>query len=139
MRASRETELAERFPSHVVCDWLGNSEDIARKHYYQTTDDHFARAVEPTTDAKQNPTQQLAEAAATNLGSAREINQNKAKQNPKRMVAVSAGRDSQPKSANPVFAEENDSLRYRALCKADGEGFEPPVDLRPLQFSRLPP
>jgi hypothetical protein len=22
---------------------------------------------------------------------------------------------------------------------ADGEGFEPPVDLRPLQFSRLPP
>ncbi|MCE5301936.1 MAG: hypothetical protein LLF97_02370, partial [Planctomycetaceae bacterium] len=33
-----------RFPSHVVCDWLGNSEDVARKHYYQTTDAHFAEA-----------------------------------------------------------------------------------------------
>ena len=45
LRASRQTELAERFPSHVVCDWLGNSEDIARKHYYQTTTEHFAQAV----------------------------------------------------------------------------------------------
>ena len=44
LRASRQTELAERFPSHVVCGWLGNSEDIARKHYYQTTDAHFAQA-----------------------------------------------------------------------------------------------
>lgn len=39
LRSSRQTELAEQFPSHVVCDWLGNSEDIARKHYFQTTDD----------------------------------------------------------------------------------------------------
>ena len=45
LRSSRQTELAERFPSHVVCDWLGNSEDIARKHYFQTTDDHFVQAV----------------------------------------------------------------------------------------------
>jgi hypothetical protein len=44
LRSSRQTELAERFPSHVVCDWLGNSEDIARKHYCQTTDAHFADA-----------------------------------------------------------------------------------------------
>jgi len=44
LRSSRQTELAERFPSHVVCDWLGNSEDIARKHYYQTTAEHFAQA-----------------------------------------------------------------------------------------------
>lgn len=44
LRSSRQTELAERFPSHVVCGWLGNSEDIARKHYYQTTDEHFAQA-----------------------------------------------------------------------------------------------
>ncbi len=44
LRSSRQTELAEMFPSHVVCDWLGNSEEIARKHYYQTTDDHFAQA-----------------------------------------------------------------------------------------------
>jgi len=29
---------------HVVCERLGNSEDIARKHYYQVTDDHFSEA-----------------------------------------------------------------------------------------------
>jgi len=65
LRSSRQTELAKRFPSHVVCDWLGNSEDIARKHYYQTTDAHFAEAaVGPTESgaesgvrAAQNPAQ----------------------------------------------------------------------------------
>src|SRR5690606_2954487 len=45
LRSSRQTELAERFPSHVVCAWLGNSEDVARKHYYQVTDAHFAEAI----------------------------------------------------------------------------------------------
>lgn len=57
LRNSRQTELAERFPSHVVCDWLGNSEDIARKHYYQTTDAHFA-------DASASPTECGAESGA---------------------------------------------------------------------------
>ena len=44
LRASCQTELAERFPSHVVCGWIGNSELVARKHYLQTTDEHFAKA-----------------------------------------------------------------------------------------------
>ena len=37
-------ELAERFPMHVVTAWLGNSPDVARKHYLQTTEEHFDRA-----------------------------------------------------------------------------------------------
>lgn len=53
LRASRQTELEESFPSHVVCAWLGNSTVIARKHYLQVTADHFAKAV-------QNPVQQSA-------------------------------------------------------------------------------
>ncbi len=44
MRSTRQTELEERFPSHVVCSWLGNSPDIARIHYLQTTEAHFDRA-----------------------------------------------------------------------------------------------
>ena len=44
-RASRETELAERFPVQVVCAWIGNSPQVAAKHYLQVTDDHFAKAV----------------------------------------------------------------------------------------------
>jgi integrase len=44
LRSSRQTELAETFPTHVVCAWLGNSEDIAKDHYLQVTDEHFERA-----------------------------------------------------------------------------------------------
>lgn len=45
MRASRATELADQFPSHVCAAWLGHTEKIADAFYRQVTDDHFARAV----------------------------------------------------------------------------------------------
>lgn len=44
MRATRETELCQMFPLHVVCAWLGNSSTIAAKHYLQVTEEHFAKA-----------------------------------------------------------------------------------------------
>jgi integrase len=44
-RSTRETELANDFPIHVVCEWLGNTEAVARKHYLQMTDEYFDRAV----------------------------------------------------------------------------------------------
>jgi len=44
LRSTRETELAETFPIHVVTAWLGNSPEIARKHYLQVTNEHFVRA-----------------------------------------------------------------------------------------------
>lgn len=45
LRASRQTELEERFPSHVVCGWMGNSESVAKAHYLTTTDSHFEQAL----------------------------------------------------------------------------------------------
>ena len=45
MRASCQTELSDVFPAHVVCRWIGNSEDVAREHYLQVTPEHFQRAV----------------------------------------------------------------------------------------------
>src|SRR5208282_2682445 len=48
LRASRETELAERFPLRVVTDWLGNSPNVALAHYLSTTEEHFQRAAEGT-------------------------------------------------------------------------------------------
>jgi len=57
LRASRETELADEFPIHVVCEWIGNSPDVARKHYFTVTDDHFARAAGEK--AAQNPAQSV--------------------------------------------------------------------------------
>ena len=46
LRASRQTELEDQFPSHVVNQWLGNSEKVAQQHYLQVTDGHYARATE---------------------------------------------------------------------------------------------
>jgi len=43
-RSSRETELCEEYPLHVVCGWLGNTTTVAQKHYLQTTEEHFAKA-----------------------------------------------------------------------------------------------
>ena len=47
LRSTRQTELEDDFPSHVVCAWLGNSEAVAKKHYLQVTEDHFDRAADP--------------------------------------------------------------------------------------------
>jgi integrase len=46
LRASRQTELAETYPAHVVCAWLGNTEAVAQAHYLQVTDAHFERAAQ---------------------------------------------------------------------------------------------
>lgn len=44
LRSTRETELANEFPIHVVCEWIGNSRPVAMKHYLQTTEEHFEAA-----------------------------------------------------------------------------------------------
>jgi hypothetical protein len=49
LRATRATELADEFPSNVAADWLGHSVMIADKHYRQTTDEHFAKALHDPT------------------------------------------------------------------------------------------
>lgn len=46
LRSSRQTDLESRFASHIVCAWLGNSEQIARRHYLQVRDDDFIAALE---------------------------------------------------------------------------------------------
>lgn len=47
LRSTCQTELEDRFPSHVVCKWLGNSISVANKHYLQTTETHYAQALTP--------------------------------------------------------------------------------------------
>jgi integrase len=45
LRSSAQTDLANRFPMHTVCDWLGNTTAIAQQHYSQVTEQHFEQAV----------------------------------------------------------------------------------------------
>jgi hypothetical protein len=44
LRGSLQTDLSNRFPSHVVTAWLGNSEQVAKDHYLKVTGDHIAEA-----------------------------------------------------------------------------------------------
>ena len=44
LRATRETELAQDYPIHLVCYWLGNSTLVAKKHYLQIRDEDFSAA-----------------------------------------------------------------------------------------------
>lgn len=57
LRASRATELADIYPSHVCAAWLGHTERIADTFYRQVTDEHFRRATAGRSEATQNPTQ----------------------------------------------------------------------------------
>ena len=65
LRSSCQTELTEKFPSHVVSAWLGNSERIIEKHYLQVLDSHFAKAVEPSPKTARNPTRAVPETTRT--------------------------------------------------------------------------
>ena len=42
LRASRRTELEERFPRHVCDAWIGHSSKVAETSYLQVTPDHWA-------------------------------------------------------------------------------------------------
>lgn len=113
LRSSRQTELAEQFPSHVVCEWLGNSEDIARRHYLQVTDDHHAQAV---AKAKQNPKQSVSESDR-----------------------MSPHEPTTAKQLCPEFAGNSQNTASPQNAQADGEGFEPPYGFRHKRFSRPSP
>ena len=41
LRASRRTELQERYPDHVINAWMGHSSKVAEKSYLQVTPDHW--------------------------------------------------------------------------------------------------
>jgi len=62
LRATRQTELVETVPLHLVCQWIGNSERVAAKHYLQVTDEHFRLAT--MTDAERVAHQQAQHTSA---------------------------------------------------------------------------
>lgn len=50
-RKTRQTELTNHYPQHVVCEWLGNSDTVAVKHYLKLTGSHMAAgSLEQTID-----------------------------------------------------------------------------------------
>lgn len=70
LRASRETEPAAEFPSHVVAAWMGHSVTVSAKHYLQVRDSDFDKAV-------QNPVQLGSKSGAFSKGKAVQENTEK--------------------------------------------------------------
>jgi len=60
LRASRQTELEQTYPTYVVCKWLGNTPNVARKHYLTVTEDHFRAAAGGQTGDKRGTQQPAA-------------------------------------------------------------------------------
>jgi integrase len=150
LRSSRQTELAEVFPSHVVCAWLGNSEDIAKKHYYQVTDAHFAQAA-----ASANPAAREAVTKTVQTPAPREVDgvngRERAPEGDAKSDALATQNPTQ-QAAAPSSTETHDwsqlvtaeaVMRLHAeLCgnvrntQTDGVGFEPTSRFRDCRFSR---
>lgn len=95
LRSTRETELNERWPEHVVCAWIGNSKAVAREHYPQVTQEHFERAaglLDGTLEAAQNPTQQMHAELCTSSHPVSGSAEFDAKQDPARQCETPVGR-----------------------------------------------
>lgn len=52
MRSTRETELAERWPIHLVCKWMGNTRAVAQEHYLQVRDSDFDQAAQAIPESR---------------------------------------------------------------------------------------
>ncbi|MFM7931080.1 MAG: hypothetical protein ACKO9Q_25505, partial [Pirellula sp.] len=94
LRSSRETELAQDFPIHVVTAWLGNTPTIAMRHYLLTTDADFERAAGGKTRTE------------------------KAVQIPVQHAQETGGNEEQPENGNRDISKENDTLHPSATYQS---------------------
>ena len=99
LRSTRETELTDDFPLHVVSAWIGNSAQVAVKHYLQVTDEHFDRAAH-------NPAQKVLETSR----SGKKIEIDKKSKND---VSVGSFRSLHKKTASCGKQETVSNGRYR--------------------------
>jgi integrase len=143
LRSSRQTELAETFPSHVVCGWLGNSEKIAREHYYQITDEHFASAAglkDSNAEAATEPASDHHPAGSVSMSSGDANSDALPTQNPTQQAAAGVG--TFPHDSSYLVTAQAVMQWHAALCgnvqnpKTDGVGFEPTSRFHDCRFSR---
>ena len=109
-RSTRQTELSQKFPAHVVASWLGNSTRIAEQFYLQTTESHFQQALqgeaEPEADSVENAD---------------------LKQKPKQQASATECTEMQKPRANRGFANSCESTQFPAIDLVPARGLEPPL------------
>ena len=127
MRATRETELAQQYPMHVVCEWIGNSTPVALKHFLRVTDADFSRAaVEPTTKAKIEDSQSV-EVGAAESGA---VDAPDSVQNRVQQPAASVGKASQ--EMQKALADQGLKRRFPAIHQALLDMRVPPTGFEPV-------
>lgn len=121
LRASRQTELEDQFPGHVVCSWMGNSESTARKHYLRVRDEHFELAA-VTSAAKSGAVNHFP-------GCSDEQQQAVDTQKPKEMAMSATGEmvDSVGNGGLQSWQEENFSPDSHGLSTNGGDALQIPV------------
>ena len=68
LRSTRQTELTNAgVPSHLVCQWLGNTEKVAMEHYLQVTDADFQHWAEKVTHDESQVTHEVTQTVAACL------------------------------------------------------------------------
>ncbi len=119
LRSSRETELAEEFPIHVVCAWIGNSQAVAKEHYLQITDEHFRRGAEQKADKSE----------AQNAAQSGHVRDRKGPETPAMGQRVGVGKNCVKATADnslpPVADPYRKSLEGKYLRRVGARGFEP--------------
>ena len=109
LRSTRETELVEKFPIHVVTAWIGNSPDVAMKHYLQVHEGHYEQAA----GALHNPVHALQKAVQNPAESGRTVSQSL--QGDRLQVVLDSG-----------FSERvRENARIREMGKVGDTGLEP--------------
>jgi len=121
LRSTRETELAEAFPMHVVCRWIGNSQPVAAKHYLQVTDEHYEQAATGTGDAE-DAAQKAAQIPAQNISA------------PTRTDSHAQTAESQNDKELSALRNDADPCDDAELLRMGEAGFEPARACRPRGF-----
>ena len=121
LRSTRETELSRKYPIHTVCAWIGNSPNVAQKHYLQVTDADFQQAAEEVTSA---PATKKSEAKSE------AVRPKKALQKPKQQTAEGSSKDSQ--ETQEPHAEQGVTLNTAVPCWLLQEPLVPPRGVEPL-------
>jgi integrase len=109
LRASRETELVREHPVQVVTSWLGNTPNIALKHYLMVRDSDFEKAVQ---GAPEKTAQKTTQQAHAKDGFAR--NASHAENGP------DSGTEKKPPEKQG-FASRYDALRSRARLLSESQ------------------
>jgi hypothetical protein len=136
---------SDEFPIHVVCEWIGNSPDVARKHSITVTDDHFARAAGEK--AAQNPAQSVHAASRTDSHDESETAAplafagGAAVAVPPRGVERTGSSPGETPVANPgdPFSGPNASLQHAQAAAGAEQASGRPTDWVEIQISNLPP